>query len=80
MTKKSNLFSGYLTKQNNSKPTNGTLRHETMDEIYLSQGEPHEALERAIEGLTRKLLLPKLISVEVDVEKIEVRMPNSGGA
>ncbi len=29
---------------------------------------------------TRKLLLPKLISCEVDVEKIEVQIPNNGGA
>ncbi len=28
---------------------------------------------------TRDLLLPKLISGEVDVEKINVRMPNNGG-
>ena len=29
---------------------------------------------------TRNLLLPKLISGEVDVENIDVQMPNNGGA
>ena len=29
---------------------------------------------------TRDLLLPKLISGEVDVENIDVQMPNNGGA
>lgn len=56
----------------------GTLGHKTMYEICLNPDEPSEALERAIEGLTSDLLLPKLISCEADVENIEVQMTNNG--
>ncbi len=75
MTKKSNLFSAHLTKQNNSKADKRQLGHETMDEFGLNQDEPSEALERAIIELTPDLLLPKLISGEVDVERLDINIP-----
>lgn len=46
-----------------------------MDEIYQNQDEPHEVLERAIEGPTCDLLLPKLISGEVEVERLDINIP-----
>jgi hypothetical protein len=38
------------------------------------------AVQEELRRRTRDLLLPKLISGELDVENIDVKMPNNGGA
>ena len=40
----------------------------------------HLAVQEELRRHTRDLMLPKLISGEVDVENIDVQMPNNGGA
>ena len=70
---------------------NGTLGRETSNEVVLvprlrtallrlNHDLSTEAIALAIEELTRDMLLPKLISGEVDVEKIDIKMPGNGGA
>jgi len=38
------------------------------------------AVREELRRRTRNLMLPKLISSDVDVENIDVQMPNNGGA
>jgi type I restriction enzyme S subunit len=50
------------------------------DRTVVEQTPLSLAVREELRRRARDLLLPKLISGEVDVENIDVQMPNNGGA
>ncbi len=50
------------------------------DRTVVEQTPLPMGVQKELRRRTRNLLLPKLISGEVDVENIDVQMPNNGGA
>ena len=62
-------------------PSTATVRMQIeADRTMVEQTPLPLAVKEELRRRTRNLLLPKLISGEVDVENIDVQMPNNGGA
>ena len=60
--------------------TAAALMQIEADRTVVEQTPLPLAVREELRRRTRNLLLPKLISGEVDVENIDVQMPNNGGA